>query len=156
PIAFPESRVLARTPDVEYIDLVPALGELGRQVVVGNRPESGVQPQPVTKNNGELPRIGLSGAIMPNAQPPAITRVGVTIGTRSKVRRRCVAAHRGASGRAGAKENQHPGHPPAPVHEVRSPSLGRSVRRHPCLRTSRDCMPALDFWECELLIPSLM
>ena len=97
PVAPPHLGVLTRAPNVEDVDLVSTRGQLRGEMVVGDRPEGGIESQAVTENHRQLVRIGMFGPVMANAQPPAVLSVGVTVGARPQIRARRIAAHGGAT-----------------------------------------------------------
>ena len=53
--------VLARAPDVEDVDLVAARRQLAREMIVGDRPERGIEPQPMTEDHRQLARVRMLG-----------------------------------------------------------------------------------------------
>ena len=81
----PDPAVLARAADVEDEDLVAPRGELRGQVVVGDRPEGGVEAQAVAEDDRQLARVGLCRAVVADAQPPAVPGVGVAVGAGAEV-----------------------------------------------------------------------
>src|SRR5208283_1608949 len=116
PVILAGPAVFSRAPDVEDVDLVAALTELGREIVVDDRPERGVEPQAMTENDRQLARIRMRGAVMTNAQPPAVSCVRITISARTKIGGRGVLPHAGTPRQAGAKHESRPELTPASVH----------------------------------------
>ena len=93
----PRPGIFARAADVEDEDVVASGGQLGGKMVVGDRPERGVEPQAVTENHRQLARVGMPGPIVPHPQPPAILGVGITVGARPQIGAGRIAAHGGAA-----------------------------------------------------------
>ena len=77
---------LARAAEVEDEDLVAPRGELGGEVVVGDRPEGAVEPQAVAEHHRQLARVGDGRGgwcRTPSRQPSAVSAYPSVQGRRS-------------------------------------------------------------------------
>ncbi len=117
-------RTLARAAQVGDEHLVAPRGELLGQMMVGNRPERRVQPQPMAEDDRELGRVGMPGPDVPDAELPPVAGEGEAVRTRAEVGRGCVPPHRGAAGRQAEKDRAENPHEPSPTiaHRVGNPS----------------------------------
>ena len=85
PVLPSQPRVLSGGPDVVNVNLVSTLGELCREVIIGEGPERRVQPHAVTENHRQLAWIRMRRAIVAHAQPPTIPSIRETIRARPEV-----------------------------------------------------------------------
>src|SRR5208337_5294311 len=108
PVILAGPAVFSGAPDIEDVDLVAALAELSRKMIIDERPERGIEPQSMTENNRQLAGIRMLGAIMTNTQPPAVSCIRVTISARTEIGRRGVLPHAGTPRQAGAKHESGP------------------------------------------------
>ena len=93
----PDLGVLARAANVEDEDLVSPGRQLGGKMIVGDRPERGVESQAMTENHRQLAGVGMLRSVVPDAQPPAVLGVRIAVGAGPQVRTRRIAAHGGTT-----------------------------------------------------------
>ncbi len=89
----PTLRVLSRAPNIENEHVVAPARELRSKMVVGDRPERRIEPQPVAENHRQLARVGMRRPVIPNPKPPAILGVCIAVGARPKVGAGGIPAH---------------------------------------------------------------
>jgi hypothetical protein len=97
PIVPSHPRVFARATDIEDENVITAGRQLGRQMIVGDCPESGVQTQAMTENHRQLARVRVLRPIVPDAEPPSILGVREGVGTGAQVSGGRIAAHAGTT-----------------------------------------------------------
>ncbi len=132
PIVPAGPRVLARAPDVEDVHVVASSVQLGWEVIVRDRPEGGIEAQPVTEDHRQLGGVGLLGPIVADTQPPSVRRVSVTVRARTEIGARRLPSHGGATRQPCAHQESGAERPRTTVHEGWNPSRHGSRREHPC------------------------
>ena len=93
----PGRAVLARAPDVEDVNVVAPGVQLKREMIVRDRPEGGIEAQPVTEDHRQLGGVGLPGPIVADTQPPSVRRVSVTVRAGTEIGARRLPSHGGAT-----------------------------------------------------------
>ena len=97
PVTSPQVCVFARGPDVEDIDVVTTGGQLRGKMVVGDRPERGIEPEAVTEDHRKLTRFGMFRPIMTDTESPAVFGISESVGTWPQIRAGRITAHGGTS-----------------------------------------------------------